>query len=278
MFAVLKQREEQMKVLRLLALVAAVIAVSAMGAPVTHLPGLNQPLPAYVDSGYITVDEVNGRALFYVFTASQRNESDPLVIWFTGGPGCSSLIALFEEHGMFRMNFTAQGKGIVLNPFAWNTVSNVIYVESPAGVGFSYSNTTADYITGDMRTAQDAYAFLQGFLTKFPRYRANPFWVTGESYGGHYVPEFAYYISMMNKEVSASDRINLVGVMAGNPWTAPNLEAFGVTDNWWDRGIISEKVHTDINTFCTYQDITFWIINNVSTATLLGKQELRTRS
>lgn len=255
----------------MLARIAVVVAIIALTscAPVTSMPGLNAPLPSAMDAGYVTVDQTNGRALYYFFTASQRSESDPLVIWFTGGPGCSSLIALFEEHGPFRMNFTAEGTGIQLNPYTWSTVANVLYVESPAGVGFSYSNTSSDYNVGDLRTAEDAYLVLQGFLAKFPQYRSNPFWVTGESYGGHYVPEFAYYVAMRNNEVPKSQHINLQGIMAGNPWTSPEHEAFGVTDNWWDRGMISEAVHNDINTYCTYKDITFWIINNVSVAATL---------
>jgi serine carboxypeptidase-like clade 2 len=252
-------------------------SAAVLGAPVTSLPGLHTPLPSTVDSGYITVDPVNGRALFYVFTASQRSEKDPLMIWFTGGPGCSSLIALFEEHGLFLMNFTANGTGITINPFAWNTVANVIYVESPAGVGFSYSNTTTDYTTGDLRTASDAYVFLQGFLAMFPQYRANPFWVIGESYGGHYVPEFAYFTAMKNIDAPAHLQINLRGIMAGNPWTSPEHEAFGVVDNWWDRSIISEAVWTDIHAYCSYQDITFWIVNNVTAATLASGDRFQAR-
>jgi serine carboxypeptidase-like clade 2 len=173
------------------------------------------------------------------------------------------------------MNFTADGAGIDLNPFSWNRIANVLYVESPAGVGFSYSNTSSDYVTGDKQTAQDAYALLQGFLATFPEYRSNPFWVTGESYGGHYVPEFAYHVAMKNLEVPATERINLVGLMAGNPWTSPEHEAFGVTDNWWDRGIIPERVHDEINAYCTYKDITFWIINNVSVATIRSQRLIR---
>lgn len=249
------------------AIALVLLACAALADPVTYLPGLNAPLPSKMDAGYITVDETNGRALYYFFTESQRSPStDPLVIWFTGGPGCSSLMALLSEHGPFSANFSAGGAGIQINPYTWSTVANVIYLESPAGVGFSYSNTTSDYVTGDLQTATDAYAFLQGFLSKFPQFRSNPFWVTGESYGGHYVPEFTYFVEMKNKEAPASQKINLVGMMAGNPWTAPDVEAFGVTDNWWYRGMISQAVHDDINTYCTYQDITFWIINNVSAA------------
>jgi serine carboxypeptidase-like clade II len=257
--------------------VFAVLACLATAEPVISLPGLNSPLPSQMDSGYITVDEAHGRALYYFFVESQRAPTtDPLVIWFTGGPGCSSLIALLSEHGPFTTNFSANGAGIQLNPYTWSTVANVIYVESPAGVGFSYSNTSTDYVTGDLQTATDAYTFLQGFLGKFPQFRSNPFWVTGESYGGHYVPEFAYFVEMKNKEVSSADHINLVGLMAGNPWTAPDVEAFGVTDNWWYRGMISQAVHDDIDAFCTYKDITFWIINNVSAAaaTLSAKQRV----
>ncbi len=48
--------------------------------------------------------------------------------------------------------------------------------------------------TGDERTAEDAYQFLQGFLQRFPQYAGRPFWIAGESYGGHYVPNLALQV------------------------------------------------------------------------------------
>jgi carboxypeptidase C (cathepsin A) len=33
-------------------------------------------------------------------------------------------------------------------------VSNLLFLESPAGVGFSYSNTTSDYVIGDKETGK----------------------------------------------------------------------------------------------------------------------------
>jgi serine carboxypeptidase-like clade 2 len=252
--------------MRAVVIAAAVLAAVASAGEILSMPGLNTPMPSKMYSGHITVDEADDRRLFYMHVESTKSPAtDPLIIWLTGGPGCSSITAAFEENGPFKMNFTAGGNGIYENPFSWSNVGNMVYLESPAGVGFSISNNTADYTTGDYQTREDTYAFLQGFLREFPQYKGRKFWITGESYGGHYVPELAYTIQQHNKALlPAEQAINLQGWMVGNPWTDPEREAFGVTDNWWQRAIISDETHENINTFCEYQDITFWIINNVS--------------
>jgi hypothetical protein len=65
------------------------------------IPGYNGP-PMSQFAGYITVDETNGRNLFYWLIESQSNpDTAPLVVWFQGGPGCSGLIGLFEENGPY---------------------------------------------------------------------------------------------------------------------------------------------------------------------------------
>jgi len=52
---------------------------------VTHLPG--QPQVDFQHyAGYVTVNETNGRALFYWFyEAMTRPEEKPLVLWLNGG-------------------------------------------------------------------------------------------------------------------------------------------------------------------------------------------------
>lgn len=90
-------------------------------------------------------------------------------------------------------------------------VANVIFLESPAGVGFSYSNTSSDYVTGDKRTAEDAYTFIVNWLERFPHYKTREFYVTGESYAGHYVPQLAYTILSQNK-ITNQTIINLKGI------------------------------------------------------------------
>jgi hypothetical protein len=87
--------------------------------------------------------------------------------------------------GPFRPN-ASNPMQLFLDEYSWNREANVIWLESPAGVGFSYSKNPDDYNNvSDARTANDAYAFLQTFfLELFPHYSTNAFYITGESYGG----------------------------------------------------------------------------------------------
>ena len=66
----------------------------------------------------------------------------------------------------------------------WSQVANIVFLESPAFVGWSYSNRSEDQTVGDKRTAEDALQFLVGFFERFPAFKDRPFWLAGESYGG----------------------------------------------------------------------------------------------
>ncbi|KAK6159381.1 hypothetical protein DH2020_006695 [Rehmannia glutinosa] len=176
---------------------------------ILDLPG--QPKVSFSQySGYVTVDPKAGRALFYWFTESENSSSKPLVLWLNGGPGCSSIgNGALTELGPFRVN--PDGKTLRHNKKAWNNVANILFLESPAGVGFSYSNTTSDYVTGDTRTAADSYTFLVNWFERFPEYKTRDFYITGESYAGHYVPQLAQLI-MNNNKITNQTVINLKGI------------------------------------------------------------------
>ena len=79
---------------------------------------------------------------------------------------------------------TATAGRLQANPYSWTATSNIVFLESPAFVGWSYSNTSSDQYVGDERTAADALQFLLGFFERFPVYDGRPFWIAGESYGG----------------------------------------------------------------------------------------------
>uniref|UniRef100_A0A8I6Y2P4 carboxypeptidase D n=1 Tax=Hordeum vulgare subsp. vulgare TaxID=112509 RepID=A0A8I6Y2P4_HORVV len=213
---------------------------------ITALPG--QPPRVNFDqySGYVTVSEEYGRALFYYFVeAPYEASSKPLVLWLNGGPGCSSLGAgAMAELGPFRVN--PDGKTLSRNRHAWNNVANVIFLESPAGVGFSYSNTSMP--SGDTRTAVDAYMFLLNWLERFPEYKGRDFYIAGESYSGHYVPQLATVIVAL-RELGLTD-VNLKGIFVGNPLLDSSNNAYGSLEFLWNHGVISDEVWYNVTERC----------------------------
>jgi len=67
----------------------------------------------------------------------------------------------------------------------------MLFVEQPAGVGFSYSENASDYTVGDARAAADVVSFFYGFFAAFPRYANTPLRISGESYGERGLPSLA---------------------------------------------------------------------------------------
>ncbi|KAK7829085.1 serine carboxypeptidase ii-3 [Quercus suber] len=132
---------------------------------INALPGQPEGVDFDQYAGYITVDPKAGRALFYYFVESPQNSATkPLVLWLNGGTAKKARDALLLDMEPWK-NWDLSESRVMekhRNDYAWNTVANVIFLESPAGIGFSYSNTS-DYIkNGDKRTAEDSYTFLIG--------------------------------------------------------------------------------------------------------------------
>lgn len=156
---------------------------------VLGLPECGNGLPSPWFSGYLTASPT--KSLHYVFVTSLSDpDNDPLVVWFNGGPGCSSLLALFQEHGPFIID---DGEYYIKpNPEPWNKRANILYIESPAGVGFSVGKNPEDRIHNDMTQSKDALAAMKDFFTGYPEFLNNDLYISGESYGGIYVPYLAW--------------------------------------------------------------------------------------
>ncbi|XP_021295436.1 serine carboxypeptidase-like 28 [Herrania umbratica] len=219
---------------------------------IVKLPGQPPKVNFSQYSGYITVDPKAGRALFYwLFKAPFKSQpaSKPLVLWLNGGPGCSSVAyGASEEVGPFRVR--SDGKTLRLNPYAWNQEANLLFLDSPAGVGFSYSNTSSDiYTVGDKRTAEDAYTFLIKWLERFPNYKHRPFYIAGESYAGHYIPELSQLIVRRNKGVK-NPILNFKGFLLGNPLLDDYYDNMGTHEYWWNHGLVSDSTYNDLKKSC----------------------------
>ena len=97
---------------------------------------------------------------------------------------------LFYEHGPYV--FVGQGVDLVVNPYAWNMNASVIYLEAPAGVGFSIMGDASNNYTTDQITAHDNLLALLQFFKGFYEYRNHQFFISGESYAGIYVPYLSW--------------------------------------------------------------------------------------
>eukprot|EP00253_Pinus_taeda_P031234 PITA_31234 len=189
---------------------------------VTQLPG--QPKVGFNHyAGHVTVDEKGGRVLFYWFyEASSQKENKPLVLWLNGGPGCSSVgYGATQEIGPFLVD--PSGTTLSFNEYAWNNEANLLILESPIGVGFSYTNTSSVYD------------------------------ILGDNLTGHYVPQLAEVIyDFNNKSLPQTNRINLKGFMVGNPETHTDYDWKGNMDYAWSHGIISEETYKVILSNCDF--------------------------
>lgn len=192
-------------------------------------------------SGYMSVEgskyDEDGQSKHYFYwffekrakslleeTPSEKDvdpETIPFVIWLTGGPGCSSTLALLTENGPCTP--TKDGHSTIQNPYSWTEAAHVLWLDQPSGVGYSYG-TSDD--TNEEMIGEDAYYFIQSFLKAHPEYKENPLYIVGESYGGHFAPAIAHRVHMGNKKLAASEeshlnKINLQGVGIGNGLTNP---------------------------------------------------------
>lgn len=198
--------------MKVLIAILAVIAVCAFAKPdadrVLGVPMMANFSDFEVYSGYLDIPEKQ-RKLHYVFVESQNDPAtDPVLIWFNGGPGCSSMLGFAQEHGPFVMPDGEEKFNE--NPNSWNLEANVLYIESPAGVGYSYYWGRDRDSFNDTSSSEDNYAALVAFYEKFPEYKEHDLFISGESYAGIYVPYLAWQI------IEHGSKFNLKGIIVGN--------------------------------------------------------------
>ncbi|XP_057959081.1 serine carboxypeptidase-like 33 [Malania oleifera] len=221
---------------------------------VTNLPGQPQTPSVSHFSGHITVHALHGRSLFYwFFEALSQPSHKPLLLWLNGGPGCSSVGygAAVELGPLLVSN---NGADLHFNNFTWATEANVLFVESPAGVGFSYTNISSDLsMLDDEFVAEDAYNFLVNWLQRFPQFKDRDFFIAGESYAGHYVPQLAELIYERNKQGAKYPSINLKGFIVGNPETDNYYDYKGLLEYAWSHSVISDEDYNKTKQVCDFK-------------------------
>ncbi|KAF0700934.1 Aste57867_8544 [Aphanomyces stellatus] len=214
-------------------LLVLVVALVVLGLCLTRDPQV-RPATVHLDvsdvfcdaaaqaSGYIQLPKKTDDHYFYWFFASRdQPNTDPLILWLTGGPGASSLLALLTENGPCVVG--ADANSTTSNPYSWTNNASVLWVDQPTGTGFSYG-APGDFDRTEDDVGANMYAFLQRWLQANPTYIGRPFFITGESYSGQYIPVIASTIldrqATVNNATQRNDdddvMINLQGIALGN--------------------------------------------------------------
>ncbi|KAE8731022.1 Beta-glucosidase-like SFR2 [Hibiscus syriacus] len=170
------------------------------------------------------------------------------------GPGCSS-IAYGAASELGPLKVGKNGVDLQFNEFAWNQEANFLFVESPVGVGFSYTNTSSDLTKlDDTFVAGDAYNFLVNWLQRYPQFKTSDFYIAGESYAGHYVPQLAELVYDRNNDTTRYPFIDLKGFMVGNPLTDDNYDNTGIMDYAWSHSVIPDYLYRKTKQVCDFKD------------------------
>lgn len=185
-------------------------------------------------SGYINVGNEGGEMFYWYFPNENQNAGvdSPFIIWLTGGPGCSSELAALTENGPFiiQPNVT-----VTRNQYSWSNVADVVYIDQPLGTGFSSVGNPRNYVTNEKVVAEDMSEFLVQFLDLYPKLKNKPFYITGESYAGHYIPSVAHLL--LKRPI---EELNLQGVAIGNGWVDPRSQYPAYADFAFEHNLVGE--------------------------------------
>ncbi|KAK5319002.1 hypothetical protein LTR93_007696 [Exophiala xenobiotica] len=213
-------------------------------------PGICETTPGVKSyAGYVhlpagTLADVNAtqnypiNTFFWFFEARNDPANAPLSIWLNGGPGSSSMLGLLTENGPCNVN--PDSNSTTLNPWSWNNNVNMLYLDQPVQVGFSYDtlqNITYDLVSGDitllnksdpipkqnltfqvgtypsqkqnftaigsLNGARALWHFAQTWFQEFPAYHPNDsrISIATESYGGRYGPSYSAYFEEQNEKM-----------------------------------------------------------------------------
>jgi len=142
---------------------------------VVELTGLEHDINFNQFSGYLQLSGTSKHIHYWLAESESNPSTSPLVFWTNGGPGCSGLIGFLTEQGPFRPDANGQ---LQMNDWRWNKIANMVFLEQPVGVGFSYSDNQDDYRIGDDQAAKDNLQTILAFLKKFPEFANSPLFIT----------------------------------------------------------------------------------------------------
>ncbi|KAL9691697.1 hypothetical protein QQ045_012123 [Rhodiola kirilowii] len=240
-------------------LVLAAIFGTGVGKTVVEtLPGLSGVVPFEMETGYVSVGDMEEVEMFYYFVKSQKDSvNDPLLVWLGGDLGCSGLSSFLYDIGPVKFNVSAFNGSFAsieleLNPYSWTKVANILFIDQPVGAGFSFSTSEDAYNTSDTKASKHLYTFLRKWLNVNPDFVNNPLYVGGNSYAGITVPLLVEHI-LAGLEERLSPQIQLMGYVLGNPQTDYYIDNNMQIPYVYRVDLISDEYYEDAKLYC-YED------------------------
>jgi carboxypeptidase C (cathepsin A) len=160
-----------------------------------------------------------------------------------------------QEHGPYVIE--DEQTQFTRNDYSWNKFSNVIYFDSPAGVGYSICGKEEECDFDDDNSADDNLkAFISLMTDKIPQLQTNDLYIAGESYAGIYVPKLAKKMDEYIQNKTGSYLPNLKGIMVGNPVTDQSVDGKPMQFEmaYW-YGLIDDALYTNVKMNC---NLAYW--------------------
>lgn len=185
------------------------------------------------ETGYAKLTD--GNMFFWLFPSRNNVANAPLVMWLNGGPGCASDFGAMKENGPISIQKDGTTKS---NPHSWTNNANMVYVDQPLSVGFSESSNGYQPFKDYKVVAQNLRDFLENLLVLRPEFQGRDFYISGESYGGHYIPRVGS--KLLEQPVQG---LNFAGVAIGNGWYSAELQYPAYATFGREEGLIGESTY-----------------------------------
>jgi carboxypeptidase D len=201
-------------------------------------PGVMKNMTMY--SGHLELVSEPNAQYFFILTKSKQSKAKNLMIWFNGGPGCSSMDGMFLEVGPLRMSYQKEPASPTFNEKGWwHTDADVVFLDQPAGTGYS----VGDVLDSTAKIVQHFMHFVLEFLKVFPEY-SRPgvgLYLAGESFAGLWIPYFAQELLLQNYPLQVPFLFYPQAIAIGNGWISPKHQYLSYLPYAEKYGLISGK-------------------------------------
>lgn len=176
---------------------------------------------------------------FWFFPSTNPAAEKEILIWLTGGPGCSSIGELMQENGPFL--WTPGVFKPIENKWSWTKLTNVVWVDQPVGTGFSVGTPTA---TDENDIARQFMGFWKNFVDTFSM-QGYKVYVTGSSYSGMYSP----YVASAMLDANDANYFDVSGMQIFDGYFAKDVLARDVSVapfvDHWNRVLVFNQSFVD---------------------------------